>query len=88
MQGNEDGAFVYIKDGDIYLYKKGKKEKIGSAGDMLGVSAGVSKDKFIYLADYSSKYYSGELYLYNKGKNEKIDDDVSMVLSTNFDVED
>ena len=88
MQGNEEGAFVYIKDGDIYLYKKGKKEKIGSAGDMLGVSAGVSKDKFIYLADYSSKYYSGELYLYNKGKNEKIDDDVSMVLSTNFDVED
>ena len=44
MQGNEEGAFVYIKDGDIYLY--------------------------------------------NKGKNEKIDDDVSMVLSTNFDVED
>lgn len=88
MQGNEEGAFVYIKDGDIYLYKKGKKEKIGSAGDMLGVSAGVSKGKFIYLADYSSKYYSGELYLYNKGKNEKIDDDVSMVLSTNFDVED
>ena len=82
---NLDGnAFTYVKDGDIYLYINGKKEKLGSAGKEVPVSDGVASGNFLFLADYNPKYKNGELYRYNKGKIEKLESDANYILGTNF----
>ena len=80
----EGDAAIYVKDGDIYLYNNGKKEKIGSAGEDVPVSKGISNGNFIFIADYNPKYRNGELYRYNEGKIEKLESDANYILGTNF----
>ena len=80
----EGDAAMYVKDGDIYLYNNGKKEKIGSAGEDVPVSKGISNGNFIFIADYNPKYRNGELYRYNEGKIEKLESDANYILGTNF----
>ena len=80
----EGDTAMYVKDGDIYLYNNGKKEKIGSAGEDVPVSKGISNGNFLFIADYNPKYRNGELYRYNEGKIEKLESDANYILGTNF----
>ena len=74
----------YVKDGDIYLYNNGKKEKLGIAGEEVPVSKGISNGNFLFIADYNPKYRNGELYRYKEGKIEKLESDANYILDTNL----